>query len=69
MAIPYPGVSNGSGLGPVLYAYLGCIGNETSLSQCSTLRSFPFGIGHFGDVGVRCMNASKYVVHSYNIYV
>ena len=60
VAIPYSSGLLGSGIGPVLYAYLNCIGNETSLSQCATLQSFPLGIGHFSDAGVRCLNASKY---------
>ena len=69
MAIPYSGGLLGSGTGPVLYAYLNCIGNETSLSQCATLQSFPLGIGHFSDAGVRCLNASKYNNVDHKIFV
>ena len=60
VAIPYRGRLLGSGSGPILYAYLDCTGNETLLSQCATLQSIPFGIGHVSDAGVRCLNASKY---------
>ena len=43
----------GAGTGPVLFAHLNCIGTESTLSDCSTSSSYPFGIGHY-DAGVRC---------------
>ena len=43
----------GAGTGPVLFAYLNCRGTESTLSDCGTLGSYYFGIGH-SDAGVRC---------------
>ena len=48
----------GVGTGPILYAYLNCDGTETALSDCSSYRSYPFGVSHSSDVGVRCNTAA-----------
>ena len=67
VAIPYCGGLLGSGSGPILYAYLNCIGNETLLSQCRTFRSLTLGTAHFSDAGVRCLNESKSIHFSHTI--
>ena len=61
VATPYRDGLLGSGSGPILYAYLNCIGEETLLSQCKTFRSLTLGTAHFSDAGVRCLNESKSV--------
>ena len=55
----------GSGSGPILFGYLNCDGTESRLSDCSTYSSFPFGVSHTSDAGVRCQSAvtGKYDDH------
>ncbi|XP_025103066.1 deleted in malignant brain tumors 1 protein-like isoform X2 [Pomacea canaliculata] len=44
----------GAGSGPILFGYLRCVGNETSLAQCRHLGLYKHYCTHREDVGVSC---------------
>ncbi|XP_025100428.1 scavenger receptor cysteine-rich type 1 protein M130-like isoform X3 [Pomacea canaliculata] len=44
----------GAGSGPVLFSELQCVGNETSLAQCTHLGLYTHICKHWQDVGVMC---------------
>ncbi|XP_025100441.1 galectin-3-binding protein A-like [Pomacea canaliculata] len=44
----------GAGSGPILFSYLRCVGNETSLAQCQHLGLYLHNCDHSEDVGVMC---------------
>ena len=53
----------GPGVGPINAYGLNCIGNETSLLNCSS-RAVPFFCSHFSDVGVLCTRERFLTVHA-----
>ncbi|XP_025102710.1 deleted in malignant brain tumors 1 protein-like [Pomacea canaliculata] len=44
----------GAGSGPILFSYVQCVGNETSLAQCQHLGLYKHDCEHWWDVGVMC---------------
>ncbi|XP_025103049.1 A disintegrin and metalloproteinase with thrombospondin motifs adt-1-like isoform X4 [Pomacea canaliculata] len=49
----------GSGSGPILFGYLQCVGNETSLAQCRYLGLYIHNCRYWEDVGVACNITEK----------
>ncbi len=45
--------SFGPGVGPIFLDGLNCYGTETRLVECPS--NYNYGIGHYADVGVRCL--------------
>ncbi|XP_025103061.1 scavenger receptor cysteine-rich domain-containing group B protein-like [Pomacea canaliculata] len=53
-AVAVGSVVYGEGSGPILFSYLQCVGNETSLAQCQHSGLYRHYCEHSEDVGVMC---------------
>ena len=54
----------GRGVGPINAYGIECVGNETSLLDCSSGVIVPFFCSHFDDAGVLCSRECVLTVHA-----